>query len=120
MYKVYTITHTHTHIHRFDLDDDLAAHDQTQDLTSTRGQSPMEEPCHLIHPQPAVLTTRINERDVVRTTDIRVSERTPLADLRLKEFDPIYNELTGEVHVYVMQRDLFYSIPYSWKLWYGD
>ena len=50
-----------------------------------------------IEPQPAFITTRINEREVVRTNDIRVSERTPLTELRLKPFSPIYNELSGEV-----------------------
>ena len=50
-----------------------------------------------IQSQPAFITTRINEREVVRTNDIRVSERTPLTELRLKPFSPIYNELSGEV-----------------------
>ena len=78
--------------------DDLLP-DETHDLTVTTEeiQSPVEER-PVIQPQPAVISTRINDRDVVRTTDIRVSERTPLSDLRLKPFDPIYNELTGEVH----------------------
>ena len=81
--------------------DDLLP-DETQDLTITTEeiQSPAEER-PVIQPQPAVIATRINERDVVRTTDIRVSERTPLSDLRLKPFDPIYNELTGEVRAHI-------------------
>ena len=36
-------------------------------------------------------------QNVVRSSDIRVSERTPLNSLRLKPFGPIYNELAGEV-----------------------
>ena len=36
-------------------------------------------------------------QEVVRTSDVRVSERTPLNQLRLKPYGPIYNELTGEV-----------------------
>ena len=36
-------------------------------------------------------------QEVVRASDLRVSERTPLNQLRLKLSGPIYNELTGEV-----------------------
>lgn len=76
--------------------------DETHDLTSTKGQSSPEQPegvGHVTHqPQPAVIATRIDDKKVVRTTDVRVSERTPLTDLRLESFGPIYNELTGEVH----------------------
>ena len=36
-------------------------------------------------------------QEIVRTSDIRVSERVPLNSLRLQPFGPIYNELTGEV-----------------------
>lgn len=80
------------------LEGDDLLQDETQDLTVATEEipSPVEERS-VIQPQPAVIATRINNRDVVRTTDIRVSERTPLSDLRLKPFDPIYNELTGEV-----------------------
>ena len=55
------------------------------------------EELHMMQPQPAFITTRVNDKEVVRTNDIRVSERTPLIELRLKSFEPIYNELTGEV-----------------------
>ncbi len=48
-------------------------------------------------PQPTVVTTRLEGVGVVRTTDVRISERTLLNDLRLKPFGPIYNQLTGEV-----------------------
>ncbi len=48
-------------------------------------------------PQPAVVTTRLEGVGVVRTADVRVSERTLLNDFRLKPFGPIYNQLTGEV-----------------------
>ena len=58
-----------------------------------------EEEIPMTQPQPVFITTRINEKEVVRTNDIRVSERTPLTELRLKPFSPIYNELTGEVKI---------------------
>ena len=51
----------------------------------------------MTQPQPAVIATKMADNKVIRTTDVRVSERTPLTDLRLKSFGPIYNELTGEV-----------------------
>ena len=58
---------------------------------------------HVCTYQPAFITTRINDKEVVRTNDIRVSEHTPLTELRLKPFSPIYNELTGEVIIlYIM------------------
>ncbi len=48
-------------------------------------------------PQTAVLTTQLKGVGVVRTTDVQVSERTPLNELRIKPYGPIYNQLTGEV-----------------------
>lgn len=77
-------------------DDDF----QPDNVTSTKGQSLFEEEVeggHVTQPQPAVIATKMADNKVVRTTDVRVSERTPLTDLRLKSFGPIYNELTGEV-----------------------
>ncbi len=50
-------------------------------------------------PQPAVVTTRLEGVGVVRTTDVRVSERTLLNDLKLQPIGPIYNQLTGEVRM---------------------
>lgn len=48
-------------------------------------------------PQTAVVTARYPGQGVVRTTDVRVSERTPLMQLRQKFFGPIYNELAEDV-----------------------
>ena len=73
-------------------------------------------------------------QEVVRTSDVRVSERTPLNQLRLKPSGPIYNELTGEVEILfkrggVGEMFIFYffnpeswgnhSLPrvHGWKLW---
>jgi hypothetical protein len=101
--------------HSFDLEfdeDDLL--DEDQDLFTSSGRrqrESKEEPVvkreeregeegeivAMPEPQPAFITTRINNKEVVRTNDIRVSERTPLTELRLKPFSPIYNELSGEV-----------------------
>ena len=90
----------------FDEDDIL---DENQDLfisrqgqTESKEEQQEEEEIPMVtQPQPAFITTRINDKEVVRTNDIRVSERTPLTELRLKPFSPIYNELTGEVILYI-------------------
>ena len=49
------------------------------------------------HPQTAVVTAECPGQGVVRTSDIRVSERTPLMQTRQKFFGPIYNELSEDV-----------------------
>ena len=104
----------------FDLDLQGDEIGPTED-SSTKGQSlekvaTSSEEHHVTQPQPAVIATRINEREVVRTTDIRVSERTPLADLRLKSFEPIYNELTGEVR-YVHMYMYVYNVLIKYYYW---
>lgn len=49
-------------------------------------------------PQTAFLTTVLPDGGgPVRTTDVQVSERTPLNELRIQPYGPIYNQLTGEV-----------------------
>lgn len=48
-------------------------------------------------PQTAAVTVRCPGQGIVRTTDVRVSERTPLVQIRQKFFGPIYNELAEDV-----------------------
>jgi hypothetical protein len=52
-------------------------------------------------PQPAIISTQLpamyNTVDVVRSSDIRVSERRPKTCLILQTCDPVYNELLGDV-----------------------
>lgn len=87
---------THSSDLAFDEDDIL---DEDQDSSKQRqvAESKEEREIPMTQPQPAFITTRINDKEVVRTNDVRVSERTPMTELRLKPFSPIYNELTGEV-----------------------
>lgn len=54
------------------------------------------------HPQTAVVTATCPGQGVVRTSDIRVSERTPLIQTRQKFFGPIYNELAEDVRYVVL------------------
>ena len=102
---------THSSDLAFDEDDIL---DENQDLFTSRQreteskekqQEEEEETPVVTQPQPAFITTRINDKEVVRTNDIRVSERTPLTELRLKPFSPIYNELTGEVIIFYISHN---------------
>lgn len=52
-------------------------------------------------PQPAIISTQLpamyNTVDVVRSSDIRVSERRPKTCLILQTCDPVYNELLGDI-----------------------
>lgn len=48
-------------------------------------------------PQPDVVSAQIPGQGVVRTSHVRVSERVPLTQLRLKSYGPIYNELAHDV-----------------------
>jgi len=48
-------------------------------------------------PQPATVTTTLPDGRVVRTSDLLVSQRTPMNEFRLKPFGPIYNQFTGDV-----------------------
>ena len=48
-------------------------------------------------PQTAVVTAHCPGQGVVRTSDVRVSERTPLMQIRQKFFGPIYNQLADDV-----------------------
>ncbi len=91
-------------IHSSDLafdEDDILDEDQDsckqRQIEEEQEEEEEEEEIPVNQPQPAFITTRINDKEVVRTNDIRVSERTPMTELRLKPFSPIYNELTGEV-----------------------
>lgn len=54
-----------------------------------------------VHPQTAVVTAQCPMQGVVRTSDIRVSERTPLMHIRQKFFGPIYNELAEDVRTVI-------------------
>lgn len=51
----------------------------------------------VVHPQTAVVTAQCPGHGIVRTSDVRVSQRTPLMQVRQKFFGPIYNELAEDV-----------------------
>ena len=45
------------------------------------------------------MTVQCPGQGIVRTSDVRVSERTPLTQIRQKPFGPIYNELAEDVRI---------------------
>ncbi|KAL9986945.1 hypothetical protein ACROYT_G001163 [Oculina patagonica] len=49
------------------------------------------------HPQPAVVSLRLPDKSVVRTSDVRVSNRVNKASVTLKRYPTVYNDLTGEI-----------------------
>ncbi|XP_071795069.1 coiled-coil domain-containing protein 87-like [Asterias amurensis] len=49
------------------------------------------------HPQPATVTTRMPNKSVVRTSDVRVSERVSLSSITLKLNTTVFNELNDDV-----------------------
>ncbi|XP_022100889.1 coiled-coil domain-containing protein 87-like isoform X2 [Acanthaster planci] len=50
------------------------------------------------HPQPATVTTRMPNKSVVRTSDVRVSERVSLSSITLKLNTTVFNELNDDVN----------------------
>ncbi|XP_077988772.1 coiled-coil domain-containing protein 87-like isoform X2 [Glandiceps talaboti] len=49
------------------------------------------------HPQPAIITKKMPNKSVVRTSDVRVSERVSLSSVTLDLYTTVYNELVGDV-----------------------
>ena len=49
------------------------------------------------HPQPATVTNQLPNKMVVRTSDVRVSERVCLSEVTLKKNSTVYNDLIDEV-----------------------
>ena len=49
------------------------------------------------HPQPATITKKLPNKSVVRTSDIRVSERVSLSSVTLKLNKTVFNELIDDV-----------------------
>jgi len=49
------------------------------------------------HPQPDVVSAEVPGKGPVRTAHVRVSNRVPLVELKLKPYGPIYNELDRDV-----------------------
>ena len=49
------------------------------------------------HPQPATVTNHLPNKMVVRTSDVRVSERVCLSEVTLKKNGTVYNDLNDEV-----------------------
>ncbi|XP_072038414.1 coiled-coil domain-containing protein 87-like [Amphiura filiformis] len=56
------------------------------------------------HPQPATITKRLPNKSVVRTSDIRVSERVSMSSVTLKLNQTVFNELTDEVDAHTIKR----------------
>ncbi|XP_078607663.1 coiled-coil domain-containing protein 87-like isoform X4 [Branchiostoma floridae x Branchiostoma japonicum] len=55
---------------------------------------PLAQPTH---PQPAVVSTKISKKMVVRTSDVRVSERVSLSSLTIQRSATLYNDLLGHI-----------------------
>ncbi|XP_066273764.1 coiled-coil domain-containing protein 87-like isoform X2 [Branchiostoma lanceolatum] len=55
---------------------------------------PLTQPTH---PQPAVVSTKISKKMVVRTSDVRVSERVSLSSLTIQRSATLYNDLQGDI-----------------------
>ncbi|XP_028407068.1 coiled-coil domain-containing protein 87-like isoform X2 [Dendronephthya gigantea] len=55
----------------------------------------------VVHPappvQPATVSTRLPDKSVVRTSDVRVSNRVNKSEMTLKTFPTVYNDLIGEI-----------------------
>ncbi|XP_078689276.1 coiled-coil domain-containing protein 87-like isoform X3 [Branchiostoma floridae x Branchiostoma belcheri] len=55
---------------------------------------PLAQPTH---PQPAVVSTKMSKKMVVRTSDVRVSERVSLSALTIQRSATLYNDLQGDI-----------------------
>lgn len=86
-------------------DDDVAS--ITSTVISTEATSIANDPTLLDeniteftgeeHPQPAVVSLRLPDKSVVRTSDVRVSNRVNKESLTLGRYSTVYNDLTGEI-----------------------
>lgn len=64
------------------------------------------------HPQPATISSKVSSQMVVRTSDIRVSERVCLSSITLSRFATVYNDLIEEIDpvtVKNLDKNLFLS-----------
>nr|XP_006814200.1 PREDICTED: coiled-coil domain-containing protein 87-like [Saccoglossus kowalevskii] len=56
------------------------------------------------HPQPSTITKKMPNQQVVRTSDIRVSERVSLSSVTLEMNTTVYNELVGDIDPHTLKR----------------
>ncbi|KAJ8029847.1 Coiled-coil domain-containing protein 87 [Holothuria leucospilota] len=56
------------------------------------------------HPQPATVTTKLRDKSVVRTSDIRVSERVQQGRVSLQLYKTVFNELVDEIDANTIKR----------------
>ncbi|XP_076443438.1 coiled-coil domain-containing protein 87-like isoform X3 [Babylonia areolata] len=64
------------------------------------------------HPQPATVSARLGKKMMVRTSDIRVSERVCLSSITLSRYATVYNDLIEEIDpvtVKNLDKNLFLS-----------
>jgi len=101
-------------------DDQEDAASVTSTIRSTEASSVANDPTVLDdniteftgeeHPQPAVVSLRLPDKSVVRTSDVRVSNRVNKASVTLKRYPTVYNDLTGEIDALTVKwldRNLF-------------
>ncbi|KAK0060254.1 coiled-coil domain-containing protein 87-like isoform X1 [Biomphalaria pfeifferi] len=75
-----------------------------------------EEECVYVHgplyPQPDTVNAKLGKSGIVRTSDIRVSERVCMSSITLQQYPPVYNDLFEEIDpdmVKKMDKNLFLS-----------
>lgn len=91
------------------LDKQLKELEEKERLQKERDSIPLKEP---VHPQPATVATKLPNKMVVRTSDIRVSERVCMTSVTLKKHAPVYNDLIDEIDAQTVKnldKNLFLS-----------
>ncbi|CAH1796761.1 unnamed protein product [Owenia fusiformis] len=67
----------------------------------------LEEP---LQPQPATVAAKMPNKMIVRTSDIRVSERVCMSSITINQYNPVYNDLVDEIDpqtVKALDKNLF-------------
>ncbi|XP_013389901.1 coiled-coil domain-containing protein 87 isoform X2 [Lingula anatina] len=76
------------------LDRQLKQLEEKQQIEKEKDNVPLQEPTH---PQPATVSSKLPNKMVVRTSDVRVSERVCMTSITLQKHNPVYNDLTDEI-----------------------
>ncbi|XP_070542680.1 coiled-coil domain-containing protein 87-like isoform X2 [Ptychodera flava] len=88
---------------------------QLKDLTEKEAREKAAELIKIrdpTHPQPATITKKMPNQSVVRTSDIRVSERVSLSSVTLDLYTTVFNELMGDIEpqtIKKLDRNLFFG-----------
>ncbi|KAK2157092.1 hypothetical protein LSH36_199g05026 [Paralvinella palmiformis] len=88
------ITSPHQEERRQRIEERLRDLEQKEQERLERDRIEIREPTH---PQPATVSTKLPNKMVVRTSDIRVSDRICLSSITLQKYDTVYNDLIDEI-----------------------